>query len=144
MSTRWLSTGLVMALPLMGATVCGCTVTTDPVPTTVVVGTDPSAILVVDWTIQGRRDPADCTLSAAATMQVRVVASSGADAGTYEQSCAAFAMTITLVPGTYSGTAQFLDTAGQPRSTAVTLAPFSILGNDELHTPVDFPADSFF
>lgn len=138
------SAGLALALPLLGASVGGCTVTTAPVPTTVVVGTQPAATLVVEWTIQGRRDPAGCTLSGARSIQVHIVAISGADAGTYEQVCSAFATTITLVPGTYAGTAWFLDGAGQPRTTTVTLSPFSILGDDELHTPIDFPATSFF
>lgn len=141
---RWLTAGLVAAVPLLGASVLGCTVTAEPLPSTVIVGTQPASTLVVDWTIQLRTDPADCTLAAAASIQIHVVATSGVDAGTYEQACTAFSTSITLAPGTYSATARLLDGAGQPRTTAVNLAPFSILQNDELHTPIDFPADSFF
>ena len=37
-----------------------------------------------------------------------------------------------------------IDPAGQDRTTAVDMAPFTIYGNDELVVPVDFPARSFY
>jgi hypothetical protein len=132
------------ALPFLAAAVSGCTVTAEPTPAAVVVGTSPAGTLIVDWTIELRSDPTDCALVAASTLQVHVFTVSGADAGTFAQTCTAFSTSIVLDPGSYSATAQLLNDAGQARSTAVAIQPFTLVGNDVLHTPVDFPADSFF
>jgi hypothetical protein len=64
--------------------------------------------------------------------------------GTFAQDCGAFATSITLDPGDYTATAVLLDSASQPRTTAVNVRPFSILGRDQLNIPIDFPANSFF
>lgn len=136
--------GLALALPLLGASVTGCIIDTEPVPTSVIVGTQPSSVLVVDWTIELRRDSRDCVTLGAASIQIFVLASSGVEVGTFEQACATFATSISLAAGTYSATAQLIDSAGQARTTAATIAPFTLFGNDELHTPVDFPATSFY
>jgi hypothetical protein len=140
---RWLGLGLAGVLPLAGASLAGCIVTTDP-PSTVIVGTQPAGTLVVDWTIELRTDPADCALAGAVSIRISVVEGSGFDAGTYEQACTAFVTSIVLAPGSYAASAQLVDVAGVPRTTAVTLAPFTIFGNDELRAPIDFPASSFF
>lgn len=131
---------LWVALPLLAAGVSGCA-TTDP---DVIVVTTTAGTLIVDWTIEGRVDPADCQLTGSAVVQIHLVESSGFDAGTYEQDCTVFSTSIVLDPGTYAATALLVDFAGQPRSTVVTLAPFTFFGNDLLRAPIDFPADSFF
>jgi hypothetical protein len=143
-TSRWLTAGLAIALPLLGASVSGCTVTAEPAPAAVIVPTQPSSTLVVDWTIELRTNPADCSLSGAATIQIQVITTSGLDAGTYEQACSAFSTSITLAPGSYSASALLVDAVGQARTTSVIIQPFTLLGNDVLHTPVDFPAASFF
>jgi len=134
---RALALGVALPVLAMGAQGCSSN------PDVVVVSTAPGT-LIVDWTIEGRVDPADCDFSGAAVVQVHVVDSSGLDAGTYEQACTVFSTSIVLDPGTYAATALLLDAARQPRSTVVTLAPFTFFGNDFLRAPIDFPADSFF
>jgi len=134
---RGLGSLLCVGLPLIAASL------SDPSPAAVFV-TQTTGTLIVDWTIQGRADLADCRLANAEAVQIHVVGSNGADAGTYEQSCAAFETSIVLEPGTYSATALLVDVARVPRSTTVTIIPFSLFGNDVIRTPIDFPATSFF
>jgi hypothetical protein len=117
-------------------------VQTTPVPA-VVVGTN--GAIVVDWTIRGGKDPADCTLSGATTLHVSLANSSGALPMEYVQDCASFATTITgLVPDSYTGTVELLDASGTARTTSVALAPFGVFSNRTITVAVDFPASSFF
>jgi hypothetical protein len=119
----------------------GCTGTIETAPP-VIVST--AGTLQVDWTINGARDPSLCTQSAAAAIQVIVNDASGAFVGTFQQSCAAFATSITLNPGTYTAGAHLVDLAGVQRTTSVDINPFTIQGNDVIVTPIDFPPDSFY
>jgi hypothetical protein len=128
----------------MLAALPACTTTVEPAPTAVVVPTESTGTLVVDWTIQLRTDPADCALAGAASIEVHVVTLSVIDAGTFQQSCDAFSTSIVLAPGTYEASALLLDGAGQARTTSVPIQPFTIVGADVLHIPIDFPANSFF
>lgn len=139
-----MSVALAATLPLLGATATGCTVSTDATPTTVVAATDPIGVLVVDWTIELTRDPADCQIAGVASIQIQIVTTTGLDAGFFEQACTAFSTSITLTPGTYSATAVLVDSAGTPRTTSVDIAPFTLFGNDEFRTPIDFPVTSFY
>ncbi len=128
------------------ATLAGCVVETNdggsggPPPVTVV----DSGSLVVDWTIDGTKDPQQCDQSGSATLDVLVTASDGSAAGEYQQSCRAFATSIDLAAGSYSADALLLDGADQARTTSVHIARFEILGNDQLTVPVDFSASSFY
>jgi hypothetical protein len=132
------------AVPLLAAMATGCTATVEPTPTAVVVPTESTGTLIVDWTIQLRTDPGDCNLSGATAIQIDVVTTSGLTAGTFQQACSAFSTSIGLNPGSYQATAFLLDPGGNARTTAVTLAPFTILGGDVVSIPIDFPANSFF
>jgi hypothetical protein len=123
----------------------GCTATVEP------TGTAPPPVLVestgtltVDWSINGTKDPNQCSQGAAAAIQISVTDSSGISAGTYQQSCSTFATSITLSAGSYTADAMLIDSAGAPRTTTVPMNPFTIRGNDVLDTPIDFPAASFF
>ncbi len=122
----------------------GCSIQASPsaspsyVPQPVVDGT-----LTVDWSINGSKDPNACNQSAVSAVRVVVTTRSGAPAGTFEQGCATFATSIRLPQGEYNADALLLDSAGHARTTAVAIRPFTILGNDELKTPIDFPASSF-
>ena len=102
-----------------------------------------SGALVVDWTINGLRDPDQCDQGDAESIEIVVYQSSGALVGEYEASCRAFAARIELPPGLYAADAVLLDEFGSERTTAVNLQTFEIFGNDQLDIPVDFPASSF-
>lgn len=118
----------------------GCS--SSPEPGTVVVVGD--GVLVVDWTIDDVKDSRDCASMGADSVDVVVSTAAGDVVGDFSAYCEAFAIDIQLAPGSYYGTATLLDAAGRPRTTSVDLGDFHILGDDELHVPVDFPLDSFF
>jgi hypothetical protein len=59
------------------------------------------------------------------------------------QACEAFSTSIVLQPGTYAASAE-LTAGGVARTTSVQIQPFTLFGNDELHIPIDFPANSLF
>jgi hypothetical protein len=99
---------------------------------------------VVDWTIDGVKDPNKCAQSSVANIEITVTDSAGASRGTFQQACSAFSTSIALDPGRYTATATLLDSGGAARTTSVAINPFSILGNDQLNLPIDFPASSFF
>lgn len=102
-----------------------------------------SGTLVVDWTIDGVKDGAECNQGAARTIDVTVQTASGADAGEFQADCGAFSTSIELAPGSYVATAVLIDGAGNDRTTPVDINAFRIHGSDELTTPIDFPAGSF-
>ncbi len=106
-------------------------------------GPPPNGILVVDWTVDGTTDPSRCDQADAASAQVTVSDLNGDTIGTFEQSCSAFAESISLQDGDYTASAVLVDANGKPRTTTVPINRFSIFGGDELDIPVDFPADSF-
>jgi hypothetical protein len=123
----------------------GCTASVEPIdntpPPVIVVAT---GTLTVDWTINGTKDPNQCAQGAAAAIQISVTDSNGFSAGTFQQSCSVFATSITLNAGTYTAGATLIDAVGTPRTTTVNINPFTIQGNDDLNTPIDFPASAFF
>lgn len=132
-----------VAVGVAATALSGCVVTsTDyygPPPPIATDGT-----LTVDWTINGVKDPSQCVQSQSVVIQITVTTTGGAFAGTFQQRCEVFATSITLAQGSYVAQAELLDPAGQPRTTSVSIAPFTIFANDELIIPVDFPAPSFF
>jgi hypothetical protein len=99
--------------------------------------------LVLDWTVDGTKDPDQCDQGAAAAIDVTVTAADGSPAGEFQQSCRAFATSIDLPRGSYTADAVLLDSSGQDRTTPVQVRPFDILGGDELTIPIDFSAGSF-
>jgi hypothetical protein len=103
-----------------------------------------SGSLVLDWSIDGTKNPDQCDQSDSTTLDITVTTTSGAPAGEFQQSCSAFATTVDLPPGNYSAEAVLTDSAGDDRTTAVQVGTFTIYGNDELSVPVDFPASSFY
>jgi hypothetical protein len=127
------------------APLAACTVSTTPEPAPGVVTTAaPAGTLQLDWTIDGVADPAKCSQSQSDSIQIIVDFTDGAQAGVFQQSCAAFATSVTLEPGSYTASAMLLHPGGAPRTTAVTVNPFTIHGNDTVAIPVDFPASSFY
>jgi len=102
-----------------------------------------SGSLILDWTIDGTKDPDQCDQAEASTLDVIVSRADGASAGEFQQSCRAFATTIDLAPDSYSADAVLIDSAGEARTTSVHVHSFEILGNDELTIPIDFSAGSF-
>lgn len=103
-----------------------------------------SGTVVFDWTVAGTKDPRACTQFAAAGIQISLVSTSGRDAGTFSQSCGAFATEIVLAPDDYLADAFLVDPDGYAATTTIAVDRFSIFGNDRIIIPIDFPANSFF
>lgn len=123
------------------ACVSGCSVRAETGPGYI---DERAGALVLDWSIDGFKDPNLCDLSDADTLDVTVAWADGQFAGEFQQSCRAFAMSIDLEPGSYRAEAVLLDFAGHERTTVVPIGSFDIYGNDELDIPIDFPAASFY
>lgn len=125
------------AMLLLGLCASSCIIESDSTPYR------PSGALVVDWTINGLRDPDQCDQGDAESIEIVVYEASGPVVVAAEASCRAFAARIELPPGLYAADAVLLDGFGVERTTVVDLQTFEIYGNDELDIPIDFPASSF-
>jgi hypothetical protein len=136
----------ILALGFVAAAATACahdeTTATEPV-TTAVAPTTPPSTLVVRWAVGEATDPNACVATGSASISITITDPSGLDVGTFEQACSAFATSITLGAGDYQGIAALLDVDGQPRTTAVGIAPFTLLGNDTFVVTLDFPTSSF-
>jgi len=133
---------------LLGLGVSSCFWDPDPPPRrTIVVERalpPPSpGTLRLRWSMDGRMDPNECIKSLAPTTELSVVDPSGREVGAWQQTCGYFTMDVVLNPGSYSGSAVLLDSAGRPRTTRVFVDPFVIQGADVIDIQVDFPASSF-
>lgn len=124
----------------LGLSGCFVSTTNDPVDTTPLPG---EGTLVVDWTINGSTDPNQCNQASATRLEIIVVPDVG-PSSRFSQDCELFGASIPLDPGGYSASALLVDADGNARTTTITIDAFTLRGNDELHTPIDFPASSFF
>jgi hypothetical protein len=104
----------------------------------------PNGTLVVDWTVATTKDPNACSANGATTIDIVLKTTTGVFIGEFQQDCEAFATSISLAVGNYTGTATLLDSSGAPRTTAVNLGAFSIFGGDQVVLPINFPRVSFF
>lgn len=121
-----------------------CIITTesdDPPP---VVVTESSGVVIIDWSIDGLKNPDECDQSDADSLLVSIWTASGTHIGDFEQYCQVFEASIELDPGTYEAEAVLLAPDGIERTTPIEIAPFEIYGNDTLEVPIDFPASSFY
>jgi hypothetical protein len=100
-------------------------------------------VLVVDWTIEGTKDPALCRVTDSDTVDIVITRASGSVFGEYSQPCEAFGASIDLPRGDYDADVVVLDPSGADRTTDIRTS-FRIYGHDEFDMPIDFPADSFF
>jgi hypothetical protein len=99
--------------------------------------------LLVDWTINGQRDPDQCDQGNAEAIAIVVYRDDGVELAEYQASCRAFATHIDLPPGDYSAEAVLIDPSGVERTTVVNMQSFEIFAGIELDIPIDFPASSF-
>jgi hypothetical protein len=99
--------------------------------------------LVVDWTVNGSKDPSQCDLGGAQEIAITLMAPDGAVVGEYRQDCGAMATSITLAPESYGASAELLDSGGGERTTSVTIPGFSINSAEQYRVTLDFPANSF-
>lgn len=131
----------LLASTCAGLFVTSCFIDTDPDPVPVVV--TPQGTLILDWTINGTKDPNQCAQGATTDLDVIVTTGPGDFAGEFTAPCEAFATSIPLAAGTYFASAVLLDAGGTERTTEVAIDAFTIFGNDSVSIPIDFPASSF-
>ena len=105
------------------------------------VVSDAQGTLVVDWTVDGTKDPSECQ-GRATTLDVTVGSSNG-DSHEYQADCDAFSTSIDLPAGSYNATAVLIDDAGNDRTTPIDINPFRIHDGETFTAPIDFPAGSF-
>ena len=117
----------------------GCVLGSTTDPPIVAVG---EGALVIDWTINDTTDPNQCSQASATRLEIIVDPGVG-QPSMFSQDCTSFATSIMLAPGRYSASAVLVDANGKARTTQIDIDPFTIRGNDELHTPINFPASSF-
>lgn len=117
----------------------GCVLGSTTDPPIVAVG---EGALVIDWTINDTTDPNQCSQASATRLEIIVDPGVG-HPSMFSQDCTSFATSIMLAPGRYSASAVLVDANGKARTTQIDIDPFTIRGNDELHTPINFPASSF-
>ncbi|MDP9150250.1 MAG: hypothetical protein M3O36_09965 [Myxococcota bacterium] len=128
-----------VAILAVVALTSGCTTSVGYAPPPVPVGS-----VVMDWTVNGGKDPGECQLSGATEFDVKLYHSGGGFAGEYIQACSSFATTIDgLLPDTYTGLANLRAASGAQRTTTVPLVPFDVVGNAVVTVNVDFPSNSF-
>jgi hypothetical protein len=132
--------GVPAAIAALALAMSGCTASVSTTPTF----SEATGAAIMDWTIQGAKDPAACNATGASTFHVSLFGSGGGFAGEFVQDCTAFATTIGgLAPDTYTGQAELLDSGGRARTTSVNLAAFSIVGGGDTSVALDFPVNSF-
>jgi hypothetical protein len=134
--------GLALAALATTASACTAPATSAPAPEPVVVAS--VGLLTVDWSINGTKDPSQCSQGAASAIEITVTDANLTPIGTFQQSCTALATSITLEAGRYEAQARLIDAVGTPRTTIVNINPFIISGNDDFNAPIDFSASSFF
>jgi hypothetical protein len=119
----------------------GCSTTGGPVPTAVIVATEPTGTLAVSWTLELRADADACAADGVRTVRIHLTTAAGADGGTFEGACTAFSAATTLAPDTYGGSAVLLDPAGIPvtAATATRVPAFTVFGGDVISIQLDFP-----
>jgi hypothetical protein len=102
----------------------------------------PVGTLVVDWTVDGSKDPAACADFGVDSVDIVVLTRRGELVDELQPYCERFAATVDLVPGAYSIEATLQDADGVLITTTVQ-ANARVYDLESTVTPVDFPADSF-
>lgn len=100
--------------------------------------------LIVRFTISDRTDPDECTKGDVKDFELTLASGDRlSPKGTWRHQCEAFALSVTLPPGTYTGSAVLLDDLHAPRTTHVDLDAFTVHPNETVEATVGFPSSSF-
>lgn len=128
-----------------GMTALACSGSGDAEVTVAQNPTEPNGHLTLRWTIAGTTDPRACDDNDVDVIDISVTdPADGSEIAGFQQDCRAFETSISLAPGHYAAAARMVDNGGHAVTTDVPVAPFTLVGNDELVQDVDFPDDSFF
>ena len=127
------------AAALLAVTMSGCVAQTDDggSDSQTLVKAD-SGWLLVNFTIDGANNPEQCDQLGASVIGVKVTSADGTPAGDFQRACPSFYSTMELAAGRYSADAVLLDSAGNSRTSAVSLHDIQIVGGSPLEVPIDF------
>jgi hypothetical protein len=117
-------------------------VTPARVPVTPARAAAPS-YLVVDWTIEDRKDPFECDENEATEIEIVLTDVIDDFTETLVEPCDAFGVAIELAPGDYRGEASLLTPFGDYRTTPVDLGAIATFEGEETEVLINFPFDSF-
>ena len=102
----------------------------------------PDGTLVVDWTVDGTKDPRACSDNGAVTFDVIVENSNGVSVTEQQSDCESFELSVPLPPDVYTIDGVLLDSRGHPITTAVR-DRLRVRPAEGDVSAIDFPADSF-
>jgi hypothetical protein len=136
---RWdlLATAAISATLALQALGCSSATYASPPP--------PTGSAVMQWSVAETTNPDACQAHGATTFHVTLYDGVGAFAGEWVQDCSAFATTVEGIdPDDYTGHAELTDSAGNSKTTSVSIRQFTVVGNLSTTVTIDFPADSFY
>jgi hypothetical protein len=103
-----------------------------------------SGKLILHFTVSDGTDPNECSKMNVKDIEVTLTNTrSGQIPARWRHQCEAFAMSLTLPPGTYTGSAVLLDHTHGPRTTRIDLDAFTVRSNETVEAHLGFPASSF-
>jgi len=103
---------------------------------------DATGTLVVDWTVDGTKDPGSCRDFGADALSIVLRTRSGSFIDELQPLCERFSTAIDLSPGSYRVDVVLLDPAGGEITTTVH-ANALIYDYETTFSAFDFPLDSF-
>ena len=134
----FLLSGALLGIPA-GIVACA---SDDPPPPAVV--TERNGLVLIDWTIDGHKNPEECDQSDADALLISIWTHDGAHVADFEQYCQVFESSVALDPGTYTAEALLIAPDGIERTLPVEIPPFDITGNDMFEVRIDLPSSSFY
>jgi hypothetical protein len=102
----------------------------------------PDGTLVVDWTVDGSKDPTACSDNGADSFDVIITTSDGVTVDDTRANCEDFSLSVSLPPDLYSIDGVLLDAHGHQITTAVR-DRVRVRPAESDVSAIDFPADSF-
>lgn len=132
---------MVLGVLALGTAATGCFVDAGTTGTVVPIS---SGALTLRWSIDGSFDPGACDAFFVQSARIDVYDDVGTPIRTEFVDCRRFSARFDLPAGRYSARLEMVDSAQQPRSTSLAVAPFVIGGGSNLDIDTNFPRDSFF
>lgn len=137
-----------LAIPIsVCATLMGCTLGVEggiqggvgPPPVTVPAAT---GTLTVRWLVAGTTNPSVCDSYGATTMELVVYDAAGNEVTRVNAPCASFALTLTLLEGTYTADATLVDARSNARSVTKALLAIDVVAGTDIAIDIDFTSTS--
>lgn len=99
--------------------------------------------LVIDWTVEGSKDPEACAANAADRIDLVLRSWDGTVLDQFQENCEQFQTAVDLDPGDYEVDAILVDRHGDELTTSAR-DDVSVYSNRSSVSALDFPVSSFF